>query len=302
MTNRSLFDYLLAALAPAIWGSTYLVTTELLPPDSPVLASVVRALPAGIILMLIGQRLPQGAWWWKAFVLGVLNIGAFFYFVFLAAYHLPGGVAALIMSSQPLIVMLLGSFLLKEKVTQYQVIACFVGAIGVALLVLKPSAQLDAIGVFAGLAGASCMASGIVMTKRWGRPQGVNLLTFTGWQLTVGGAVLLPIALMTEGLPETITSNNIIGFTFLCLVGSLFAYVIWFRGVERIPAVSVSLISFSSPLSATILGYLILNQSLTGMQLVGAVAILAAIFLAQPRAAKATPQSPQLTPLKGNTR
>lgn len=90
------------ALTPIIWGTTYLVTTELLPPDRPLLAAVLRALPAGLLLVVLTRRLPQGIWWWRALVLGFLNIGAFFALLFVAAYRLPGGIAAIIIASQPL--------------------------------------------------------------------------------------------------------------------------------------------------------------------------------------------------------
>jgi EamA-like transporter family. len=216
----------LTALAPAVWGSTYLVTTEFLPPDRPLLASTVRALPAGLILLLMTRKLPQGIWWWRAAVLGVLNIGAFFYFLFLAAYHLPGGVAALVMSIQPMIVLLLGSLLLKDRIRPVHVASCVLGAAGVALLVLQPNAGLDAVGVVAGLLGALSMASGIVLTKRWGRPEGVTLLTFTGWQLTVGGVLLLPVTLLSEPLPTTLTWANVGGFAYLSIIGALIAYVL----------------------------------------------------------------------------
>lgn len=93
----------LTALAPAIWGTTYVVTTEFLPPGRPLLAAVVRALPAGLALVVVTRRLPKGDWWWRALVLGALNIGAFFALLFVAAYRLPGGVAATIGAVQPLL-------------------------------------------------------------------------------------------------------------------------------------------------------------------------------------------------------
>ena len=68
----------IAAMAPTAWGSTYLVTTELLPPGRPFLAAVRRAMPAGLLLLALTRKLPQGRWWAKAAVLGVLNIGGFF--------------------------------------------------------------------------------------------------------------------------------------------------------------------------------------------------------------------------------
>lgn len=281
--NRLAFDSALTALAPAVWGSTYLVTTELLPPDRPLLASTVRALPAGLVLLAIGRVLPRGVWWWRALVLGVLNIGAFFYLLFVAAYHLPGGVAALVVAVQPMLVLLLGALLLKDRIQPMQLAACVLGVLGVALLVLKPQAGLDTVGVLAGLAGAVSMASGIVLTKRWGRPEGVGVLTFTGWQLTVGGLVLAPVTLVAEGLPSRITGTNITGFAYLSVIGALFAYAIWFRGIGRLPALAVSILGFASPLAATVLGYAFLDQELSLLQAAGAVAVVVAVVLARPR-------------------
>src|SRR3954452_18667371 len=80
------------ALAPAAWGTTYWVTTELLPAGHPVFAALLRALPAGLVALAATRTLPRGAWWWKAGVLGTLNIGAFFPLLLLAAERLPGGV------------------------------------------------------------------------------------------------------------------------------------------------------------------------------------------------------------------
>jgi drug/metabolite transporter (DMT)-like permease len=78
---------------PAVWGTTYIVTTELLPPGRPLLTAALRALPAGLLLLAVTRRLPHGDWWWRAAVLGTLNIGAFFALLFISAYRLPGGVA-----------------------------------------------------------------------------------------------------------------------------------------------------------------------------------------------------------------
>ncbi|MFJ4380727.1 EamA family transporter [Streptomyces albidoflavus] len=281
MRQRAGFDSALTVLAPVVWGSTYLVTTQFLPPDRPLLAAAVRALPGGLILTLAGRKLPQGHWWWRILALGALNIGFFFYLLFVAAYHLPGGVAALVGSIQPVFVLLLSALLLREKIRSWQVGACVLGTAGVGMLVLGPEAGLDAVGVAAGLGGAACMAAGIVLTKRWGRPPGVGLLTFTGWQLAVGGLLIAPVALAAEGLPDRLTWPNFAGFAYLSLIGALLAYAVWFRGIERLPALTVSLLGFASPLAATVLGYLLLRQGLTLVQGAGAVAVISAVLLAQ---------------------
>ncbi|MFZ4278482.1 MULTISPECIES: DMT family transporter [Streptomyces] len=281
MKQRVGLDSALTVLAPVVWGSTYLVTTQLLPPDRPLLAAAVRALPGGLILTLAGRRLPQGHWWWRILVLGALNIGVFFYLLFVAAYHLPGGVAALVGSVQPVFVLLLSALLLRTAIRGWQVWACVLGTAGVGMLVLGPEAGLDTVGVVAGLGGAVCMASGIVLTKHWGRPPGVGLLTFTGWQLAAGGLLIAPVTLLGEGLPDRVTWTNLAGFAYLSLVGALLAYAVWFRGIERLPALTVSLLGFASPLAATILGFLFLREGLTLVQGAGAVAVVTAVLLAQ---------------------
>src|SRR5690606_39314527 len=105
-------DLLLTAIAPAIWGSTYLVTTEFLPDGYPLTVAMLRALPAGLLLLLLVRRLPSGIWWGRALVLGALNFSVFWWMLFVAAYRLPGGVAATVGAVQPLIVILLARALL----------------------------------------------------------------------------------------------------------------------------------------------------------------------------------------------
>ena len=60
----------------------------------PLFAAAARALPAGLVLLAFRRQLPHGDWWWKSALLGLCNIGLFFPLIFLAAYHLPGGLAA----------------------------------------------------------------------------------------------------------------------------------------------------------------------------------------------------------------
>ena len=291
--NR-LLDSGITALAPAIWGSTYLVTTELLPPNQPLLAAAVRALPAGLILLAFGRVLPKGMWWWRALVLGTLNIGGFFVLLFVAAYRLPGGVAALVGSIQPMVVLVLAAFLLGDRIRPIHLVTCVAGAVGVALLVLKATARLDPIGIVAALGGALVMATGIVLTKRWKRPPGVSVLMLTGWQLTAGGLVLVPFVFAVEGLPDTITATNMTGYAYLIVFGSLVGYGVWFRGIERLPAVALSFLGQLSPIVATLLGFLFLSQVLSLPQVIGAVVIIGAILTAQliPVGKKPAPEVP----------
>ena len=270
---------LLTALVPVIWGTTYIVTTELMPADRPLLAALLRALPVGIVLTAASRRLPHGSWWWRSAVLGTLNIGAFFALLFVAAYRLPGGVAATAGALQPIVAAALAAWLLGERFTRRVAGAGFAGVAGVALLVLGPRAALDPVGVTAALAGTLSMAAGVVLTKRWGRP--VGLLTATGWQLVAGGLVLTPLAVLVEGAPPAFTVENWIGTGWLALVGTGVAYSLWFRGIERLPVNALTFLGLLSPVMATVLGWTLLRESLTPPQLVGALLIAVAVISPQ---------------------
>jgi probable blue pigment (indigoidine) exporter len=277
--GRSTRVTLATALAPLAWGTTYLTTTELLPPARPLFAAAMRALPAGLVLALVVKARPPRDWWAKVLVLGTLNIGAFFALLFVAAYRLPGGMAATLGAIQPLITAGLGAALLRERVRPTVLAAGVVGIAGVALLVLTADARVDPVGVAAGTIGAISMASGIVLTKRWGRP--VPLLAFTAWQLVAGGLLLLPIAVLIEGAPPAPTGQHLLGHLWLATAGTAAAYTLWFRGIERLPVTSVSLLSLVSPVVATVAGWLALGQHLTTTQFAGMALVLAAITTGQ---------------------
>jgi probable blue pigment (indigoidine) exporter len=270
---------LLSALAPVAWGTTYLVASELMPPDRPLLTAAVRVLPIGLLLTLRARRLPRGNWWGRTAVLGALNIGVFQALLFVAAYRLPGGVAATAGAVQPLVVGVLAAWLLAERLGPGLVLAAVGGIVGVGLLVLTPAARLDPVGVGAALAGTVSMGFGVVLTKRWGRP--VDLVTATGWQLVAGGLLLAPLALALEGRPPAFTTANWAGASWLSVVGTGVAYLLWFRGVERLPVSHLSFLGLLSPLVASVLGWAVLDQSLTGGQLTGAALIAATVVTTQ---------------------
>lgn len=270
---------LATAVAPATWGTTYVVTTEWVPPDRPLLAATVRALPAGLLLVAAGRHLPHGSWWAKAAVLGVLNIGAFFALLFVAAYRLPGGVAAVLGAAQPLLVAVLAVPLLGERLRARTLLLGLLGVAGVALIVVTGPVGLDPAGVLAGLAGTACMGAGVVLTKRWGRP--VPVLAFTGWQLAAGGLFLLPLALAVEGLPPALTGTQAGGLLYLATVNTALAYVLWLRGVGLLPTARVSFLGLLSPVVAATAGWVLLGQVLSPLQLAGMTLALATVVLAQ---------------------
>lgn len=272
-------NILITAIGPILWGTTYIITTELLPENRPLLTAALRALPIGLILLLIFRQFPKGIWWFRSAVLGALTIGFFFALLFFSAYRLPGGIAATIGSLQPLLVAALAVPVLGEAFSRRKLIAGTVGVLGVGLLVIGPSARLDAQGIIAGLIATVFMAAGTILTKKWGRP--APLLVFTAWQLTVGGLILMPIALIVEGMPPVMTAENIGGYIYLGLVNTGIAYALWFRGLGKLSASSAAVLGLLSPLTAVMIDWIFLGKPLSLIQTVGMALIIFSIIAAQ---------------------
>ncbi len=268
---------LLTACAPAAWGTTYIVTTELLPAGHPLFAAFVRALPAGILALAFARALPRGWWWAKAAVLGILNIGIFFPLLFLTAERLPGGVAATLGATLPLLVAFLSAAILAERLSLQRLAWGVLGIVGVGLVVLGPAASLDGVGLAAGLAGTCSMALGVVLAKRWGSPPGVGPVAYAGWQLTAGGLVLAGPALLLKGVPVGVDAAAIGGYVWLAGLGGLAAYALWFHGLRSLSPSAASLLGLLSPMVAAILGAVVLDQGLQIIQLVGFALALAAM-------------------------
>lgn len=272
-------DILITATAPAIWGSTYIVTTELLPSGYPLTVAMLRALPAGLILLALVRQLPKGIWWPRTFLLGALNFSFFWAMLFVSAYRLPGGVAATVGAIQPLIVLGLSRAVMGTAVRPLAVVAGLAGIGGVALLVLTPAAHLDPVGIAAGLAGAVSMAFGTVLSRHWQPP--VPPLTFTAWQLTAGGLLLVPVALVFEPALPVPSVPNLLGFVYLGGIGAALTYIVWFRGLSRLDPATISPLGFLSPLVAVVLGWALLAQDLNLLQIAGMVVVLASVWLSQ---------------------
>lgn len=281
---------LITAVAPLAWGTTYLTTEHLLPPDRPLFAALMRALPAGLVLLAVRRELPRGDWWWKAVVLGICNIGLFFPLVFLSAYHLPGGLAATVQATSPLAVMALAWPLIRERPAAVRVGAAMVGLAGVALLVLRNPGGIDAVGLAAAFGSVVVSGLGFVLVKKWQAPTG--MLTVVSWQLVVGGLVLLPVALLVEGAPPTIDVHAAAGFLWLGGVGTALAYTCWFHGLSRMPAGAVSLIGLLNPVVGTTLGVLVAGEVFGWAQALGMALVIVGVLAGQSRSRSVTPASP----------
>lgn len=276
---------LVTAIAPVAWGSTYYVTREFLPPGHPLYGAAIRALPAGLLLLLACRALPRGAWWWRSVVLGVLNTSAFFALVYLAAQLLPTSVASVIMATSSVVMMLIAWAVLAERPAAATAVGAVLGIAGVVTMLLTATEAVSVAGVAASV-GAMLMSSvGFVLVRRWSGE--VPVLASTAWQLVAGGVVVLPVAVLVEGAPPVLDGPAVAGFAYVGVVATALAFTAWFAGLRHLAAGTVGIVGLLNPVTGVLLGTALAAEVLTGRQVAGIVLVLAGILLAVPRSGTA---------------
>ncbi|WP_149202427.1 DMT family transporter [Actinotalea subterranea] len=275
---------LVTAIAPLTWGASYLVTRQFLPADDALWGAVIRALPAGLLLLAITRTLPTGAWWWRAPLLGTLNIGAFFVLVYVAAQLLPSSIASMLMAFSPAVMLLLAWPLLAERPRVLSVAGAALGFLGVCAMLLTGAQRTDPWGVLASVTAMVMSSLGFVLSKRWAGE--VGPLPLASWQLVSGGLVVLPVALVLEGAPPRLDATQLGAFAFLSLVATALAYWAWFSGLAHLDAGAVGLIGLLNPVTGVLLGTLVAAERLSVLQAGGMALVLVGIVLGQPQAAR----------------
>ncbi|MFI6863824.1 DMT family transporter [Streptomyces sp. NPDC050421] len=271
---------LITAIAPVAWGTNYYVTHAYLPAETPLYGAAIRALPAGLLLLAVRRERPRGSWWWKAVVLGILNMGGFFALVYVAAQLLPTSTASTIMAASPVAMMLIAWALVAERPGRLPVLGAAAGIGGVCLMLLTGTVSADIRGVLASVAALLMSSLGYILTKRWGA--GTDVLASTSWQLIAGGLLLLPLAAAVEGAPPALDGAAVLGFGYVTVVATALAFAAWFAGLRHLPAATVGLVGLLNPVTGVLLGTVIAGESLTLRQICGLVLVLGGILLGRP--------------------
>jgi len=276
MADRNAGRFIGTAIGPMLWGTTYVVFVQTLPTDHPILISALRALPAGLLMLLLVRRLPPLRILFPVTVLALTNIGLFFALLLISAARLPGGITATLAACQPLLVALLAWPLLGRRPRMGQIGLAVLGMAGVGLMVLNGGLAFDPAGVLAGIGAALSMALGIVLMERW--RDLAPPVQMTTWQLLIGGVLILPFALLVEGLPAQWDMRNTLGLGYLVLFATALSYWLWVGGVQRLGS-RVSVLAFLSPVVALVLGIGVMEETLDAQQVLGVAMVFLSIGL-----------------------
>jgi drug/metabolite transporter (DMT)-like permease len=268
-----------------VWGSTYLaiaIAVETLPP---LLYAGLRFLLAGLLLagwvafrgvdLRISRRELAGA-----AAVGILLLAVANGLVVLAERTVPSGVAALIVASLPLWIVVY-RMVAGERVGRDLLAGVLLGLVGAAILVVPGglNGTIDPVGSLMLFGATLSWALGTFLSPRLETPR--NAFVSTTYQMLAGGVVLLVVALARGELahvdPATFSIRSVIAFGYLVLFGSLVAYSAYTWLLQNASVSLVSTYAFVNPVVAVVLGALILAEPTTASIVIGAAVIVIAV-------------------------
>jgi len=276
------------AIVYVVWGSTYLAIRVMVETIPPLLGAGVRFTVAGaglvaVLALLRGWRAvrPTRRQLAGAGLIGLLLPGANAV-VTLAEVDVPSALAALLIASVPLILILLRRAT-GDRVARASYAGVILGFAGVALL-LAPGERPDGatLAGMLGCVGAAVMwATGSFTAPRIELPS--NALVSTGWQMALGGVVITAAGVLRGELGDVhadrFSGDSMLAFAYLVVVGSLIAYTAYAWLLRNVPVSKVGTYAYVNPAIAILLGWLILDETITGLALTGAAIIIASVAL-----------------------
>lgn len=293
--HMSAADWLSLIVLAIVWGGSFFFF-KVLVAELPVLAIVsARVVGAALIFVAIvylGRgSLPRAPAVWRSFaVMGIFNNVVPFSLIIWSETQLPSGLAAIFNATTPVFSVVLSHFLVHDqRLNARRVAGVALGFAGVCTLI-GPSALFDLnLRNLAQLAciGAALSYAWVAIYARRFRALGVHpLVTATG-QSIMAAAMVTPVALLTSGiapLHASLSPAALGSLAALIIVCTVFAYVLYFRILGSAGATNALLVTFLSPISAMVLGAIVLGERLAPSDFVGMLLIFAGLAAIDGRA------------------
>lgn len=281
----------LALLVVAIWGFNFVIiklSVEALPP---ILAAGLRFIAAALPAVFF-VRPPKAPWWIVAgfglsfgFALyGFLNLSI--------AWGMSAGLSSLVLQTQAFFTMALAFVLLGERPSRFQIVGALVAFAGIGVIAVERLAATALLPLVMTLLAAVSWGLANVLTKKAGR---VNALAFTVWGALAAPLPLIGLSLLVEG-PETVL-RALAGFgweeagliAFLAYPATLLGGAIWAWLLARHPATVVAPFTLLVPITGLLSGYLVLGETITPIEVGGAVLVIAGLVVTVLRGRPAEP-------------
>src|SRR6195256_30401 len=294
-------DWSLLGLLSVLWGGSFFFNGVILKELPPLTLVFLRVALAAVMLLpllwLYRIRLPAGLSGWKPFfAIGLLNNVLPFSLIVAGRTYIPSGLASILNATTPLFTVVVMATAGEEKLHARRIAGVVAGLIGVVIL---HGSGFDCkglgfesgqgIGILLCLAGAFSYGLSALLARRVlsnSPPLGTatfQLLASTVMMIVVAGVVERPWQLP---MPGATTWLAVIG---LAALSTALAYIVFFQILRRSGATNVMLVTLLIPVTAILLGYLVLGESISLREIIGALVIGSALLLMDGRVLKLIP-------------
>jgi drug/metabolite transporter (DMT)-like permease len=285
-----------------VWGSTYLAIRVGVRDIPPLAMAGARFLIAGAILYPVAVRSgdaglraadrPGPKQWLGCAVVGVLLLALGNGGVTVAERSLPSGLAAVLVATVPLWMILFAVPLQGGRVGRRAAAGLLLGLVGVAVLAGGGSAAGHALGVVIVLAAAACWGLGSVLSRRLRLPR--RVLLAAAIEMLAGGAVLMIAAAVTGEFakvhPGSVHLTSWLALGWLIAAGSILAFTAYGYALNRLPLSTVSTYAYVNPVVAVLLGTTLLHEALTAREVLGAGLVVCSVALTLHRQSAGRPE------------
>ena len=292
-SRQRLLAQVFAALAACLWGFTYSVSSAYLP-AVPLFDGGVRAILAGVALLLLARTRPgdvQSARFGLHQVLTGSLIAGFFAFHFTSLFTLPGGLAAALQTLGPRWTIALLWCIAGIRPRPWLAASAFLGAAGLALMVMFQAQQVNALGVCAALISSLCLSSAGVVRAANTRSLQEGIRT-TSQELLFAGALLLGLCVISGQWPNRLEGQQLLALLGVGLLLTALPFALWFQALSWIGPQHTTPFMLLLPVVAALVDGALNHRYPSSLQLLGAVLAVIGITLSQrqPQAAESNPQ------------
>jgi len=250
-----------------LWGTTYAVTKYATPDWPPLLLGALRALPAGLLLLLLKPSLPTRSQWPSLLTLGAVNIALFFAFIFIMAVNLPAAIAGVGMVSVPVVALLYAWIVKGQRPARVQAF-CAIALVVLAWLLFDPAyVTLNVLGVAALLGALLTIVIGSTLVQSLSVH--IHWWVVLTWQLIIGGSILLLAAFIDGSLLkpeqyqvvfEPISALQYSALFWLIVPNTAIAYTLYVWLLGRMSVAEFSFGTIANPIAGIVCAVLLINE------------------------------------------
>lgn len=287
--KMSLIDIMTLLATAFCFGVSYYFIEILIRHLPPLTIVSIRVILAsfvlwGVVFILKLKRPKSFRQWRSLFLIALMNNAVPFTLFVWAQRHIDSSIAAVLNATMPFFTVILAAlFLSDEKINRFKLLGVPVGIVGTAILIgpnLQASGTMSLLGQLAALLATLLYAISSVYARRF-KEWGLSPIMIAAGQVTMAAIMLLPLTLIIEQpwtlpVPPVEAIYALLGIT---LLSTVLSYILYFKLIASAGATNASLVTFLNPVTAIILGTLLLGEIITPTQTLGIAIVMLGLVI-----------------------